>query len=1108
MSAPSFPLRPEDLVHPPQPEEIYDFTQLADPPDDWKLFNISYDSVVKGRVRNLQLPQVKVLLAHYFWGMHYVEPVQLVGQVRKLPRLNVLQAILFKCFYYMQDIHRPKNYAQMLDVNRDSGPRLLRYDIDPRPQPISRWYPNLPQANERLLRAYLRPPLAPPDMPDYLLQQYMYSVESFYTPPSSPSGLPPAPTMDARDDEFLRVNLLEHMNPGVQIEPQYSLTTSPRPEEPKYSYKRYADDDEQSQYPGKRRRDMSPGAPAYREGPRAATPPYQEPVFAADELSSFTWIPSLAPSDTVMPIGRLQLSPIAPKPPPNVDTKIITDAVERALMEIVYDDLERDPSVPALDKPGRNRTARCCSDMLKMRLGAFSCTENIRLSPLDFQWDPNGSVFPLRGRGPIWNNMSCATDAVIVAGMLLDVGCTKIDLAHNRAAEFKDIEKAFVEVTNASWETLDEKTSIFVRDEFLQLFIDGQSQLKMGMPIPPWAIWSVVTKSFAQFRYYHVERVTPCRCTSTMPFINSHQGSCILPGYQKGDENGVDLQTLIERCFYQRKSFRCNNCNDPMGVTGERKIGQLPLRLVMTFDLKTRIKNHTNNLHFNYIDYEDKPQVAHYRWLGGVYNNEYHARLFWTDTKRGERDEGNIMMYDCQLNSGVLVGGIPPFQEDDKVPTEWVNHKAIPLLFFERILNPTSDLIAKAHNAVYDMGHCVSQKRVVLEEHDPWTPPPPPAKNDPWPRILSHNGERFSDFNPDWATGSRPPSTAPVNSPLATIDPMLLDPSVIDPSLIDPALYSTSTPPLFDLSPFDIPPGVGLSAPEQISPGDPNKTHIFNSMMDTPDWFSPQPDLWPSGPPMQEGALEFPNLPTWPSPPQNERRGTISSDIDMPDAETPPISRKASGAPTNELKKAAVANYAMAKQALDPQQKKKLEEQRKDGFMYKQNPSQKEIDARRKEQKKRDNLTKEAQKKEPQKKGYQKKEDQKKQEERKKEDQRQEEKKRQEEHEQKKREERKNQEEQRKYEGKKKLEQEKEKVRQEEKQREKDRKDKEERYQEAKDERERRGERRKPKAKKPTNVSDETTGPRRAGLRARNNKPNYNDPSWTPQSDSDMDAQS
>ena len=166
-----FPAKPEDLEHPPVPLPLYDFTRLPDPPDDWMHFNVSFKHVAHGNSRALKLPQVQVLMKHYFWGIHYEEPTITPKTTRKKQSLKVQQAILFKLIYYMQERHRPKTWLEMLNVNRDTGPRLLKYDLNPRPMPLSRWYNTAPDVTTRIMNAYIRPHDAPPDMPDYLLQQ-------------------------------------------------------------------------------------------------------------------------------------------------------------------------------------------------------------------------------------------------------------------------------------------------------------------------------------------------------------------------------------------------------------------------------------------------------------------------------------------------------------------------------------------------------------------------------------------------------------------------------------------------------------------------------------------------------------------------------------------------------------------------------------------------------------------------------------------------------------------------------------------------------------------------------------------------------------------------
>lgn len=882
-----FPKKPDDLVQPAQPSPLYEFLLLVDPPDDWVFLGVRFGGINENRT--MKMTQMLVLMKHYFWGMHWEEIKQTAKTIRKAHNLKDLTRKLYKLFYYMQEIHRPNTWADLLNLDRDTGPRLLRYDLNPRPPPLSRWFGTQPNDQTVILPAYIRPQDAPLDLPDRLLQQYLYSADSFkelsvpqlaiqqspnntqllsnFTFTAAPS-LPAPPPSQEEQDLVMEDNLLQFLHceqiPSAAIE------------------QRDASGPETS--PKRRKRNLSPSAPHYRGLTELHVPVLRDPVYAARRKTlELTWTPGLEPENFAPPFGEPQLGPVIPTGQPVYPNRVVSEAVEKALMKIVYSDLDRDPTVPSRTEPTKYLTAHFFSDLLYLKVGAFNTTANVRLSPLTFEWDPNGVVFPLRGRGPVWNENSCAADCVIMAGMLLDAGCTRIDRANNRAAEFTENEKSFIEATNVPWDTFDDKMSMRVRDEFLQRFIDSQLHLRMGKPLPPWAVWSQVTKNFAQFRYHHIERVTPCQCEKSQPFINSHQGSCILPGYRKGDDKGVSAATLIERCFYSRKSFPCKRCGHPLGVTGERKIGQLPLRLVMTFDQKTRLRNHTQHLKFRYIDYKDKKQVAHYRWLGGVYNNEEHARVYWTDAKLGEDTGGDIMMYDSQLTQGVLFGGIPAFKAEDRVPLEWVNHRSIPLLFYERVLDPSRELLATAHNSIYDMGNILGRNQNILEEHVPWAPSTPRQQHEPWDRVLSTTGERFTDYNPSWALGSSNlPASSLDTASKANVDPAANDLTAIDQSHLDPSSYSNTMPPNFDLSAFIETSLTGEESAHEISEDIP-KDHMFGSMLDGPDWLSQLAEFWPSGPPSQEGALEFPDLPTWDLPKGNKRR--IKSDITMPDAD-------------------------------------------------------------------------------------------------------------------------------------------------------------------------------------------------------------------------------
>lgn len=77
---------------------------------------------------------------------------------------------------YQREEYRPKNWIKLFNWTRDTGPRLLRYDLDPRPDPISRFYPDLPTVGLDVGSSYIRDRDAPGDIPDVVLEQFCFDV--------------------------------------------------------------------------------------------------------------------------------------------------------------------------------------------------------------------------------------------------------------------------------------------------------------------------------------------------------------------------------------------------------------------------------------------------------------------------------------------------------------------------------------------------------------------------------------------------------------------------------------------------------------------------------------------------------------------------------------------------------------------------------------------------------------------------------------------------------------------------------------------------------------------------------------------------------------------
>lgn len=472
-SAPTaLPKKADDLIQLPQPLPLYEFIPLPDPPSDWMYLNIRYGGVHEDRT--FKMNSLLVLAKHYFWGIHWADNQKTAKTIRKAHNIKTLTRALWKLFYYMQDIHRPKSLEELMNVDRDTGPRLLRYDLSPRPAPLSRWFPDQPNDRTILLPAYVRPKNAPLDLPDVILQQYLYSAVALNSPSvpqiahqqpptneqllssftftAQPSLFPPTPpyvpalpelSSDDQQDLILQNNLLQFLQQYDESLPSEKYEPGPGPSP-------------------KRRRTLSPAAPSYLEPVKtpAQKKALRDPVYAAQRTTlEWDWTPPLEPIHFAPPVGEPELGPILPTGEPVYQDQVVAEAVEKALMQVVYNDLERDPTIPSRHEPAKYQTAHSFSDLLNMKIGTFSTIESVRLSPLTLEWDRTGALFPLRGRGPVWDANSCATDCVIVAGMLLDAGCTKMDRANNRSAQFTENEKSFIEVTNVPWDTFDDKMS-------------------------------------------------------------------------------------------------------------------------------------------------------------------------------------------------------------------------------------------------------------------------------------------------------------------------------------------------------------------------------------------------------------------------------------------------------------------------------------------------------------------------------------------------------------------------------------------------------------------------------------------------------------------------
>lgn len=566
------------------------------------------------------------LLTFHFWGIDH----GIQGTITNGKRLKALQ----KLIYYQEPGHRPQSLAELVDFERDAGPRLLNQRLEPRPLPISRFYPDPPHpAHSRLIIGYLRPPDIPSDISDLYVQQ-------FYFPPWLVEGLLPSSFSNFPASNLGKAVGLTECALGVGT-------------------------------------------------PKVVPVPWQPDAMDVATIDNNEG----ACIDSAL------------------DTTVV-EAIERAVMRFAYKSLERHPSAfSRLARP--SLTATTPHDLLKAVVGSFSATSRVALSGDVDQFDPQGTLYHYCGRGPVYRGSSSTVDAIIVAGMFLDAGLTVIDRTDGWENRFQKFEQAFIDAIGMNWDVYSAQVSADMRDLFWEIL---SKCVHVPDPNALLSMWLCCTENFAQFHFSHRDVLGGCDCRPDVEIFE--QSSTFAAPSGREDINGVSMEELLARYF--APVDYCTGCGKQAFC---RTVIQLPMRLVVSPGDPMRIRRHTGNVTFSYCDQHGQIQTATYRWIGGIYSKGTHRRVYWTDSERGERDQGEIRMYDSQVNLGLIVGGIPPAYPEDRVPAEWwQNVNDLPLLFYERVLNPSSEVLNSARASITRMVNMQRQNQLILQEHDPWTP--------------------------------------------------------------------------------------------------------------------------------------------------------------------------------------------------------------------------------------------------------------------------------------------------------------------------------------------------------------------------------------------------
>ncbi|KAL8800387.1 MAG: hypothetical protein Q9200_007260, partial [Gallowayella weberi] len=326
--------------------------------------------------------------------------------------------------------------------------------------------------------------------------------------------------------------------------------------------------------------------------------------------------------------------------------------------------------------------------------------------------DAQGRPLPYRGQGPIWDQNSCHLDACIVAARLLNLGSTAADrVGHSREtwlASLKPVQKKFLELISADWESMDGPTNIQLRHSFW----DGDLARLPGIKPPPEfgsaaLVWETCTSQMKQFRFQETQGHGSCRhCgAASTPKTLHHQQSLSLDLSQAQFEqhkarykewSAKPIGWWISQQLKPRER-RCRSCSSNDGRSWQREItGDLPKRLVVVPGpyVQGLISRATSDdVRFSYYSNEGEQKAA-YRWLGGIYYEKAHFRIYWIDGGNGASGQ-QVRVYDGRNAFGAIIGNVPVSNPDEKVPRPW--SQAPTVLFYERI----SD--AALHVAAYSV---------------------------------------------------------------------------------------------------------------------------------------------------------------------------------------------------------------------------------------------------------------------------------------------------------------------------------------------------------------------------------------------------------------------
>lgn len=354
------------------------------------------------------------------------------------------------------------------------------------------------------------------------------------------------------------------------------------------------------------------------------------------------------------------------------------------------------------------------------------------------------------GRGPVFSHNSCYLDTTITASLLLNAGMMVADRAEDHEGWYDKldrIQKEFVDTLNAPWEFDSQRGSIDRRNILREAYRrDKNANLEPGDPgfltsdgrASVTEVWDRLLGPFGQFTFTGVTRTTPCQCRGARgpSYSSKRLHHSVTPDYEPQDSNGVDIQTLLQRAFTRHRPCRfCKQLTRSIDEIVTNK--DLPLRLVAQLQPRTRVTGHTSeNIGIQYnrkegLDDPDRLEEATYRYLGGIYftPKSAHFVVAWmppctspthhASPCASDEEANSILLYDSMLLAGSIIGVPVPTeraQTGEKVPEKFMQGTP-PILFYERVLDPTSEVLDELERVVKRMGG-KKRRREVEEGED------------------------------------------------------------------------------------------------------------------------------------------------------------------------------------------------------------------------------------------------------------------------------------------------------------------------------------------------------------------------------------------------------